>query len=267
MPRMSIRSARWPSGVPCWADVMAPDVEAAGRFYAAVLGWTVPQPDQQWGGYVVANVDGAAAAGIGPMQAGAPPAWTLYFATDDADGHTATTRAAGGKVLADPMDVADLGRMAILSDPTGAVFGLWQAGTMIGAELVNEPGGLVWEDLRSSEPAKAQEFYRELFGFRLDPMEMAGPDYSTFALPGEEAPLGGMGGMMGMPEGTPSHWLVYFAVTDTDTAVAAAEASGGTVVAPAIDTEYGRMAGLADPYGAVFMVMGTTGEGTPDRAE
>jgi predicted enzyme related to lactoylglutathione lyase len=165
------------------------------------------------------------------------------------------------------MDVADLGRMAILSDPTGTVFGLWQAGTMIGAELVNEPGGLVWEDLRSSEPAKAQEFYRELFGFRIDPLAMAGPDYATFALAGEQAPLGGMGGMMDAPAGTPSHWLVYFAVTDTDTAVAAAEAAGGSVVVPAKDTEYGRLAGLADPSGAVFMVMGTTGEGTPDRAE
>lgn len=264
---MSIRSARWPSGVPCWADVMAPDVTAAGRFYAAVLGWTVPEPEDQWGGYVVANVDGAATAGIGPVQQGARAAWTLYFASDDADGHTATTRAAGGGVLAEPMDVADLGRMAILSDPSGAVFGLWQAGTMIGAELVNEPGGLVWEDLRSTEPAQAKEFYRELFGFRLDPMEMAGRDYSTFALAGESAPLGGIGGMMGLPEGTPSHWLVYFAVTDTDTAVAAAEASGGSVVAPPIDTEYGRMAALADPAGAVFMVMGTTGEGTPDRSE
>lgn len=264
---MSIRSARWPSGVPCWVDVMAPDVAAAGRFYAAVLGWTVPEPDEQWGGYVVASVGGAAAAGIGPVQPGARSAWTMYFASDDVDGHAVTTRAAGGKVLADPTDVGPLGRMAILSDPTGAVFGLWQAGTMIGAELVNEPGGLVWEDLRSSDPAQAQEFYRELFGFRLDPMEMAGADYMTFALPGESAPLGGMGGLMGLPEGTPSHWLVYFAVADTDAAVGAAEAAGGSVVAPAVDTEYGRLAGLADPSGAVFMVMGTTGEGTPDRAE
>ena len=265
---MSIRSARWRSGVPCWADVMAPDVESAGRFYSAVLGWTVPEPDdEKWGGYVVAHVDGAAAAGIGPGQQGARAAWTMYFASDDADAHAATARAAGGVVLSDPGDVGPLGRMAILTDPSGAVFGLWQAGTMIGAELVNEPGGLVWEDLRSSDPARAQEFYRELFDFRLDPMEMAGADYSTFALAGESAPLGGMGGLMGLPEGTPSHWLVYFAVTDTDTAVAAAEASGGSVIAPAMDTEYGRTAGLADPAGAVFMVVGTTGEGTPDGSE
>ena len=94
--------------------------------------------------------------------------------------------------------------MAIAADPSGAVFGIWQAGQMIGSSLVNEPGGLTWEDLRSTDPAAAQDFYRALFGYRLDPVEMAGPDYGTFALPGEQAPLGGMGPMMGSPEGTPS---------------------------------------------------------------
>ncbi len=179
---------------------MAPDVAAAGRFYAAVLGWTVPEPEEQWGGYVVANVDGAAAAGIGPLQPDAPPAWTLYFATDDADAHTATTKASR-RQRPERRRWTSRTSAGWRSSATrrGAVFGLWQAGTMIGAELVNEPGGLVWEDLRSTDPAKAQDFYRELFGFRLDAMEMAGPDYSTFALPGEGTPLGGMGGMMGYP--------------------------------------------------------------------
>ncbi len=171
---MSIRTSPWPSGVPCWADVSARDVRASGAFYAAVLGWHVPEPDEQWGGYVTAEADGQVVAGIGPLQEGAPAAWTLYLATDDVDGVTARAAEHGGTVLAPVMDVGPLGRMAILADPSGAAFGLWQAGTMIGASLVNEPGGLVWEDLRSSDPDGARSFYGALFGYDHDPVEMAG---------------------------------------------------------------------------------------------
>jgi len=245
----------WLAGVPCWVDISVPDVRASSSFYSTLLGWHVAEPDEQYGGYVVADVAGAAAAGIGPEQPGAPTAWTVYLATDDAEATAARVTAHGGTVVVPPLEVGPMGRMAVASDPSGAFFGLWQAGTMIGAEWVNEPGGLVWEDLRSTDPARAQEFYRGVFGYRLDPLEMAGPGYATFALPDEPAPLGGMGGLMGLPDGTPSHWLVYFAVADTDLAVAAAQGAGGRVVAPAFDTEFGRMAGLADPDGAVFMVM------------
>ena len=251
---MSIRTSRWPAGIPCWADLMASDVEASGRFYAAVLGWTVPEPDEQYGGYVVAHVDGAAAAGIGPEQPGARAAWTVYFASDNADATLAAVEEAGGTVLLPAGDVGPLGRMGIGLDPSGAAFGVWQAGTMIGAALVNAPGGMVWEDLRSSDAPAAQAFYSAVFGFRVDPLEMAGPDYGTFALPHEQAPLGGMGGLMGAPEGTPSHWLVYFGVEDADAAAAAASAGGGSVTTAPFDSPFGRMAGLADPDGAAFWV-------------
>lgn len=264
---MSIRTSRWPAGVPCWADLMASDHSVASAFYSSVLGWTVPEPDAQWGGYVVAQRRGADAAGIGPVQPGARAAWTLYLATDDADATAAAITEHGGSVLSAPDDVGPLGRMAIVADPTGAVFGLWQAGTMIGATLVNEPGGLYWEDLRSTEPKASQAFYEAVFGYRLDPVEMAPEDYATFALPGEQMPLGGMGGLMGLPEGTPSHWLVYFAVEDTDEAVAAAERGGGKVLQAAEDTPYGRMACLADPEGAVLMVMSASAsQDEPDRS-
>ena len=251
---MSIRTSPWPSGVPCWADVMATDVRASGAFYTAVLGWTVPEPEEQWGGYVTAEADGRMAAGIGPLQDGSPAAWTLYLATDDVEGLTSRAAEHGGTVLAPVMDVGPLGRMAILADPSGAPFGLWQAGTMIGAGLVNEPGALCWEDLRSTDPAAAQDFYRAVFGYALTPLEMAGPDYGTFSLPGSDAPLGGMGGMMGSPEGVPSHWLAYFAVADADATVATAESAGGRVIVPAFDTEFGRMGALMDPDGAVFWI-------------
>ena len=264
---MSIRTSPWPAGVPCWADLMVPDVAAAGAFYAAVLGWEVPASDDQYGGYVVAHRDGHATAGIAPLQPGARTGWTLYFATDDADATTAAAEQAGGTVLLPAVEVGPLGRMALLADPSGAWFGVWQASTMIGAALVNEPGGLVWEDLRSTDPAAAQAFYSAVFGFHVDPLAMAGPDYGTFRLRHEQAPLGGMGGMMNSPEGTPSHWLVYFAVADTDAALAAATEAGGTVTVPAKDTPFGRLGGVRDPYGADLVVLQPPPDAPkPDRA-
>jgi predicted enzyme related to lactoylglutathione lyase len=261
---MSIRTSPWPAGIPCWADLMAPDVEAAGRFYASVLGWTVPAPDEQYGGYVVAHVDGHATAGIGKEQPGARPAWTLYLASDDADATLAAVEEAGGTVLAPAVDVGPLGRMGVALDPSGAHFGVWQAGTMIGASLVNAPGGLVWEDLRSSDPAAAQAFYSAVFGYRVDPLPMAGPDYGTFALPHEQTPLGGLGGLMGSET---SHWLVYFAVADTDAALAAAVEGGGAVTTSAKDTPFGRLGGVRDPYGAEFVVLQAPPDfPQPDRA-
>jgi uncharacterized protein len=249
---MSTRTDRWPAGTPCWADLTASDVPASGRFYSAVLGWEVPEPDEQYGGYVVAHVGGAATGGIGPLQDGAPSAWTLYFATDDADATAAAVAAHGGTVVAPPMDVMDLGRMAVATDPTGAVFGLWQAGTFNGSQLVREPGALAWDDLRSTDPQAAHAFYTSLFGFEITPLEMAGADYGTFARPGDPAPFGGMGPMMGEDGG--SRWIVYFAVVDADAAVRAAEQAGGAVHSPAFDTPFGRMASLADPDGAPFWV-------------
>ena len=267
MPAMALRTAPWPAGVPCWVDITVPDVEASSAFYAAVLGWTVPPAGEHSGGYRVAEVDGAAVAGIGPLQAGEHTAWTLYLASDDAGATAAAITEHGGTLLVAPDDVGSNGRMAIAQDPTGAVFGVWQAGTMIGAGLVNEPGALVWEDLRSTDPGTAQAFYRSVFGYDVSPLEMAGPDYVTFSLPGGDAPLGGMGGMMGGPEGVPSHWLSYFAVADADAAAAAAGAAGGRVVVPPFDTEFGRMGGLMDPDGAVFWIaQPPEGAPQPDRS-
>jgi uncharacterized protein len=251
---MSSRTSPWPAGVPCWMDLTVPDVDAAKAFYSAVLGWTFAPTEEEYGGYTIATVGDRAAAGIGPMPQGAHPAWTLYLASDDADATAAAVTENGGTVVLPPGDVGPLGRMFIAADPTGAVFGVWQAGTHIGASVVNEPGALVWEDLRSPDPDAARAFYRSLFGYATAPVDMAGPDYTTFHLPGEEAPLGGIGGMFGADD-SPAHWLIYFAVADLDDAVGAAEANGGRVLARDIDSPFGRMATLADPAGATFMAI------------
>lgn len=263
---MSIRTSPWPAGVPCWTDLTTPDVAAAKAFYVEVLGWSYQDTGADDAGYAIAEVRGAAAASIGPQHwEGAAAAWTLYLASDDADNTAAAVAEHGGTLVLPPGDVGPLGRMFVATDPTGATFGGWQAGTHIGAGIANEPGGLTWEDLRSPDPDAARAFYTAVFGYRTEPLAMAGPDYTTFALPGEEAPLGGMGGMMGA-DGQPAHWIVYFGVADAAAAVVAAEGAGGSVLMRDFDTPYGRMAGLADPAGAAFWVVQTDGSAQPERA-
>lgn len=262
---MTIRTSPWPAGVPCWTDLSSPDITAATDFYSAVLGWEFDTPAEEYGGYVIATRTGQAVAGIGPLQPGAHPAWTLYFASDDADTTSAEVRRQGGSIIVEPGDVGEMGRMFIAADPTGAAFGVWQAGTHIGASLVNEPGGLTWEDLRSPEPDAARSFYTGVFGYRTDPIEMAGPDYMTFALANESAPLGGIGGMFG--QDAPPHWMVYFGVADAAESAAAAERHGGAVTMQLAETPYGPMAGLTDPSGAALTIVQVSpDQPRPDRA-
>ena len=245
------RSERFPAGTPCWVDINVPDLDVARTFYSSVLGWTIPPGDEQFGGYTQAHVDGSVTAGLGPIMGEWPTAWTLYFATDDADATLAAAEANGGTVLLPADDVGDFGRMAIVAEPSGAVFGVWQGHAMLGFDAPGEPGSLAWTDLRSADPDRSRDFYAAVFGYDYQPLEMAGPDYATFSLPGGP-PLGGMGGMMGAPDGVPPHWLVYFAVDDADASAAAATRLGGTSLAPPFDTEFGRMGPLADPFGAPF---------------
>jgi hypothetical protein len=258
---MSIRTSPWPTGTPCWADISVADPDAARAFYAAVLGWSFREPGPDDGGYTIATVGDHPVGGVGPQQTPEQPAlWMLYLATDDVDATAAAISDNGGTVFMAPGDVGPYGRMAVAADPTGALFAVWQAKDHIGAGLVNEPGGMTWEDLRSTDPAAAHTFYSAVFGVQTRPIEMAPEDYRTFHLPGSDAPLGGIGGFMG-PAG-PSHWAVYFGVANVDDAAAAAARSGGTVVQPTFETPYGRMAGVIDPAGAFFQLVESTGSGT-----
>jgi uncharacterized protein len=250
--------------MPCWAELTVPDPDAARAFYAALLGWDYGISAADVGGYTVGLVGDRAAGGIGPLPDGGEVGWTLYFASEDVDATAATVSENGGTLLVGPEDVAELGRMVIAKDPAGATFGLWQAGTTIGAGVVNESGTLVWEDLRSTDPDAARSFYCALFGYTTAPIEMAGPKYTTFALPHEDAPLGGIGPMF--DQDGPSRWLLYFAVADIDAAVAAAQSNGGSVLKGDMTSPFGRMAALADPAGAAFMaIQPPEGQPRPDR--
>lgn len=264
---MPTRTDPWPAGTPCWVDLGAPDVAGAVAFYADVLGWTFADTGPDFGGYVIAQVDGRAAAGIGPVvQEGQPAAWTVYLASDDLDATAKLVGEHGGSIFAGPMDVADNGRMLIAADPTGAVFGVWQHGTVIGSELLDEPGAFVWDDARLHDVATGKRFYADVFGLSYSPL---GPeagesgDYETFSVPGGDPrrPAGGMGGMTGSPAGTPSHWLAYFVVADTDAATTAVGDGGGTVLRTPESTPFGRIGVVTDPFGATFGLIGPIAEG------
>ncbi|GAB3564474.1 VOC family protein [Spelaeicoccus albus] len=241
-----------------------PDVDAARDFYSHVLGWEFALAGPPEAGFFIAHVRGHAVAGLGRVQnSDQPSTWVLYFATDDADAGSAAITASGGTVVRAVDDIGDFGRIMTATDPTGARFGLWEAKNHIGVALVNEPGGITWEDLRSTDPAAAQNFYTSLFDFDLKPVDMAPADYLTFHLPGDDGPLGGIGGFMGAPGR--SHWIVYFSVADAAAAVRAAERAGGSITAPPFETPFGTMAQIADPGGAEFqIVQATTPNQRPD---
>ncbi|MGQ7298261.1 VOC family protein [Quadrisphaera sp. KR29] len=261
---MSRRTRPWPAGLPCWTDLASPDPAAARDFCAAVLGWEFRLRGDAPDSYAHVLVDGQVAAGVGPVSDAQPGGWSVYLATADADATARAALAAGGRVVAGPEAIGPQGRVLFVADPSGAVTGAWEAGALIGAGVVNEPGALVWEDLRSADPDASRAFLREVFGLEADSFDGAPGGYTTLRLADEQVPCGGVGPLFGAPE---PGWLVYFLVPDTDAAVAAASAHGGAVPGPPDDTPFGRMAVVADPHGARFAVMSAPdGAPQPDRS-
>ncbi|RAJ69038.1 hypothetical protein K378_01927 [Streptomyces sp. Amel2xB2] len=254
---------RYEPGVPCWVDVMVPDQQAALDFYKDLFGWQGEVGPPETGGYSVCTLHGKPVAGVmaamapdgGPTP---PPAWTMYLATEDTDAAAHRIGENGGTVMVPGMDVMDLGRMAVAKDPTGAVFGLWQAKDFVGAQVVNEHGAVIWSELNTSDPEIAEPFYRNL-GIETAPMEGA-PGYNALTVGGRT--IGGAQGLENSPPGTPSHWLTYFAVDDTDSTVDALVRADGSVLVPPFDMMAGRMAVVQDPQGAVFAVIRPVPPGT-----
>jgi hypothetical protein len=246
-------------GTPCWVDLGSPDLDASVGFYCGLFGWEVPPAEnaEQTGGYRRATKNGRDVAGMMPlMQEGQPVAWSSYVSVADADAIAAAVKEAGGNVIAGPMDVMDLGRMAVFADPTGAVFGIWQPGTFPGAGLVNEPGALSWNELNTRDPEAAKAFYGAVFGWGFEDHDMGEMGtYTEWKL--GDASIGGMMDMGNtqMPPEVPPHWLVYFAVESADAAVEQVKSSGGSVAFGPIDIPAGRFAVVGDPFGATFAVI------------
>ena len=242
-------------GTPSWADLATPDVDASARFYGDLFGWEVESagPPEETGGYGFFKLRGHRVAGVGPlMQEDQPPVWSTYVSTDDADAVAARATQAGGAVIVEPMNVMDAGRMAFVMHAGGGAVGVWQPGRTIGAELVNEPGAMAWNELHTSDADGAKAFYSAVFGWIADDQPLGESTYTVFQLAGR-----GIGGMMpDLPPDAPPFWLTYFEVSDCDATVAKAQELGGSVAWPAAEMEgVGRFAGLSDPHGIQFAVI------------
>ncbi|WP_027928064.1 VOC family protein [Amycolatopsis benzoatilytica] len=252
---MIIRTNPWPDGTPCWGDVMVPDPAKAAEFYGSLLGWTVSTGGPETGFYGMAQVSGQSVAGIGqipPDQAGTPARWTTYLAVSDLDKTVAAISEAGGQVIAPPMDVMSEGRMAIAADPTGAAFGLWQAGRHIGTQATLTPGAPAWNECMTADFEAAKAFYGSVFGYAFGDLSAEGFTYATLDVDGR--PVGGLGSLPADGSASPG-WVTYFWTDDADGLAARIPGLGGTVLSPPTDTPYGRMVAARDDQGAEFSLI------------
>jgi predicted enzyme related to lactoylglutathione lyase len=272
----------YPAGVPCWVDTGQPDPEAAVSFYEGLFGWDFEDrmPADAPGRYFVAQLRGRDVAAVGSQSDQPPPkpVWKTYVWVDSADETTAKAKEAGGTALAEPFEVGDSGRMAVLADPEGAVFCVWQANKHRGAQLVNEPGTWNFSELNTRDPQGAQAFYGAVFGWKATTIVTGDGGFTMFRRPGygdylaerdpslrermgaDHVPEGfedAVAWLVPMvngevPEDTPPHWSITFAVDDADAVAERAERLGGTVLAPPFNAPWVRMTVLSDPQGAVF---------------
>jgi predicted enzyme related to lactoylglutathione lyase len=247
-------------GTPSWVELSVADTDASAAFYGELMNWstTEPGPVEETGGYRMFQQTGQSVAGLmAHMQEGQPTAWATYISVADADETAEKVKAAGGSVLVEPMDVMDIGRMAFFADPTGAVFGIWQPKAFAGADLVNEPNSLCWNEVLTRDAEADKAFYPAVFGWEAARPSFAGaPDsYTMWEIGGR--PVGGMMQMSDefFPAEVPPHWSVCFAVADCDATVAKARELGATVTTEPMDMPIGRFAGMIDPQGASFTIM------------
>jgi uncharacterized protein len=271
-------------GVPCWVDTSQPDPKAATGFYGDLFGWEFEDrmPAGSGGHYYIATRRGLEVAAVSSQPEGSPSTsgWNTYIWVDSADDAAAKVKRAGGNVLMDPFDVLEAGRMAVCSDPSGAVFSVWQAKKHRGAQLVNETNTWNWSDLNTGDPQGAAAFYGAVFGWETKPVDFGPfqgmmlylPGYAEFlelrdpglrkrhadvgAPEGFSDAIGWINSMTSdhFPDDVPPHWGITFAVDDADATAERAAALGGEVLVPPFDAGVVRIAVLRDPQGAMFAV-------------
>lgn len=256
---------RYPNGVFSWVDLATSDPEAAKVFYNGLFGWSfVDLPTDRGGIYSMGQIEGYNVAGLGPqdpeMQAqGAPPFWSSYIKHDDVDAVATKAGEAGGQILFPPFDVMDAGRMTMIQDPTGAVFGVWQPGSHIGAQLVNRPNTLTWNELQTRVVEPAKTFYNAVFGWTYD---VDANDYG--AVKQDDRVQAGMMAITDELGEVPPNWAIYFLVEDVAaTAAKATELGGQVLVPPTPAGEIGKFSTIRDPQGAVFNIIEYAGPASP----
>ncbi len=243
-----------------WAELATSDPEGAKAFYGSLFGWTAldnamgPGPDDVYTRLQLDGQDVAALYRMMPEQAtqGVPPNWLCYVSVATVSETAKKAKELGGTVLAEPFDVMTYGRMAMFQDPGGATFAVWQAGTHIGAQRLNEPGALSWCELATRICEPAGRFYAGLFGWEL----RARTDfpYTEFLRGG--TPIGGMYALGSDAKDVPSSWMIYFRSSDCDQTASRVQSLGGQVlVAPKDIPGVGRFAVIQDPQGAAFAII------------
>ncbi len=247
-----------PAGAPCWVDLWTSDVDGSRRFYSGLFGWEPQEPNPEFGGYFMFTRGGVPIAGaMGDMgDRKATDTWSAYFACADLTGTIAAAERAGATVLSPATPVADLGVQAVLLDPTGANFGLWQPGTFPGFTALDEPGAPSWFELHTRDHGRAIDFYRTVLGVVTVPMggehQIA---YTVLRSASGDSDLAGvMDASQFLPPGGGARWSVYWHVSDVAATLEKAASLGGTVVAGPDDTPFGVLATLRDPSGAEFKV-------------
>lgn len=260
----------FPAGTFSWTDLATTDQEAAKTFYGELFGWTATDvPAGEGVTYSMCQNNGLDAAGISQlsedMQAqGIPPLWNSYITVENVEEAAAKAKSLGATLMGEPFDVFDAGRMAVVQDPTGATFMIWQAGQHAGAGAVNVPGTMTWNELITTDKAKAVEFYTSMFGWETHDEDMGDFVYTSLMNKGRAN-----GGMIQMTEEMgemPSNWGVYFAVEDCGASAEKIKSLGGNVVmGPQDIPNVGRFALVSDPQGAMFTIMQLiAGEPTPE---
>lgn len=243
-------------GTFCWADVTTNDQEGAKAFYGGLFGWEAddrPVGDDVY--YSMMRLDGKDVAAISPQppgqrEAGIPPLWNSYVSVESADAAAEKAEELGGRTHAEPFDVMDAGRMAVLRDPQGAFFMVWEPREHFGAALVNGHGALAWNELVTPEPQAAAHFYRRLFGWTAKPFQGSAKTY--LSIKNGDTYNGGIRELD--MEGVPPHWSVYFGIDDLDAGLSRAEELGGRRLSGQIDLPAATIAAVQDPQGAPFVL-------------
>lgn len=246
-------------GAFCWVDLATTDPEGAKAFYGELFGWQAEDmPVDEEMTYTMVSLGGDYLGGIYAMPAdqheqGMPPSWASHVSVESADAAAEKARDLGGKILAEPFDVFDAGRMAVITDPAGAVLCIWQPRGHAGAGRVNDVGCMGWNELNTREPEKASEFYSALFGWEMEAMEEDGK--LSYVLIKNNGWMNG--GVMPVTEqhgDAASFWLPYFTVASCDAAAARIKDLGGAVLVEPFEPGAGRISVVSDPQGAAFAI-------------